>query len=340
MELYLDSVDFSEIEKGFDLGFLTGLTTTPTFMHRHGITDIDGAIVKLSKMVPILQVEALGETAEEILDEAARIKELPTESDLVFKIPISMEGVKACKKLVDQGDMVNIHLIYTLNQAYMAMEAGAHYVCPLVGRLHDQGHDAMALIKDAVDAVTRYNYDTKIMVSSVRHPEHVRQGLKLGAQAVTAPYKIIKMLTENAFTTVGVEQFFEHTRLTTLRVRDVMRTGECTISADKTIADALVTMTEDGFGAVMVMAGNKLVGTYTDGDIRRALQTDGKLGLERKMGDFEYREPITVSANSVLLDAVKVFKEYSVDTLIVMDNNQPIGFLDIQELVKRGIPTG
>lgn len=339
MELYLDSVDFNEIEKAFELGFLTGLTTTPTFMHRHGITDIDGAIVKLSKMVPILQVEALGETAEEIIDEAARIKELPTEADLVFKIPISMEGVKACKKLVDQGDMVNIHLIYTLNQAYMAMEAGAHYVCPLVGRLHDQGHDAMGLIEDAVNAVNRYNYDTKIMVSSVRHPEHVRMGLKLGAQAVTAPYKIMEMLTQNAFTTIGVEQFFEHTRLTTLRVRDVMRTGDCAVTADQTVSEALVKMTEDGFGAVMVMAGGKLIGTYTDGDIRRAIQSNGKLGLERKMSEFTYREPISVSAEAVLLDAVKVFKEYSVDTLIVMENNQPIGFLDIQELVNRGIPT-
>jgi transaldolase len=88
MELYLDSVNFQEIEEAFNLGFLTGLTTTPTFMHRDGITDIDGAIVKLSKMVPELQVEALGNTHDEIIDEAHRLLDLPLAREPVFKVPI------------------------------------------------------------------------------------------------------------------------------------------------------------------------------------------------------------------------------------------------------------
>src|SRR5688572_8117328 len=125
MELYLDSVDFKEIEQAFKLGFLTGLTTTPTFMHRHGITDIDGAIVKLSGMVPVLQVEALGDTPEDILKEAERLLALGLDKNkTVFKIPVSNVGVTACKLLRDKGLLVNIHLVYTLNQAYMAMAAG------------------------------------------------------------------------------------------------------------------------------------------------------------------------------------------------------------------------
>ncbi len=125
MELYLDSVDFEEIEQAFELGFLTGLTTTPTFMHRHGITDVDGAIVKLSGMVPELQVEALGNTHDEIVSEAERLLTLPLENEPVFKVPISQEGVRACNTLTKRGHRVNVHLIYTLNQAYMAMAAGA-----------------------------------------------------------------------------------------------------------------------------------------------------------------------------------------------------------------------
>ena len=183
MELFLDSVNFDEIEEAVTLGILSGLTTTPTFMFRHGITDLDGAIVKLSGMVPILHIEALGKSVAEIKAEVDRILKLPLKKEPVFKIPVSNHGISACRQLVNQGRQVNIHLVYTLNQAYLAMEAGSTYVCPLVGRLHDQGHDAMALIEQTVAIVDRYGYKSKIMVSSVRHPEHVRQALLLGAHA-------------------------------------------------------------------------------------------------------------------------------------------------------------
>ena len=133
MELYLDSADIKEIEEAFKLGILTGLTTTPTFMHRHGIVNVDETIIKLSKMVPVLQIEALGDTAEEIVAEANRLLALGLLKDkTVFKIPVSNVGIQACKMLRDKGLLVNIHLVYTLNQAYMAMQAGATYVCPLV----------------------------------------------------------------------------------------------------------------------------------------------------------------------------------------------------------------
>ena len=131
MELYLDSTNLSEIEEAFELGFLYGLTTTPTFMHRDGITDIDGTILKLSKMVPVLQVEAMGTKSEDIISEANRLLRLGLDKDkTVFKIPISLEGAKACKKLVDDGLKVNLHLVYTVQQAYIAFSAGATYVCP------------------------------------------------------------------------------------------------------------------------------------------------------------------------------------------------------------------
>src|SRR5580698_1624824 len=157
MELYLDSADLKEIEEAFQLGFLNGLTTTPTFMHRGGVTDIDQLIVKLSRIVPVLQIEALGNTAEEVLKEAHRQLKLGLDpKKTVFKIPVSLEGVKACYLLRKEGLLVNVHLVYTLQQAYMAMQAGATYVCPLVGRLQDQGHDAIELVNQCVRAVNEY----------------------------------------------------------------------------------------------------------------------------------------------------------------------------------------
>ena len=111
-------------------------------MHRDGHTDIDATIMKLSTIAPVLQVEALGETKDEIVREADRLLELGLDPQkTVFKIPISMEGASACRALIDKGLLVNLHLIYTLQQAYIAMSAGATYICPLVGRLQGRRRD-------------------------------------------------------------------------------------------------------------------------------------------------------------------------------------------------------
>src|SRR5436190_2694399 len=247
MELYLDSADLKEIEDAFKLGFLDGLTTTPTFMHRGGVTDVDSLIVKLSKMVPVLQIEALGNTAEEVVKEAHRQLKLGLNpAKTVFKIPVSLEGVRACKLLRDENLLVNVHLVYTLQQAYMAMHAGATYVCPLVGRLQDQGHDALMLVEQCVDATLKYGYNSKIMFSSVRHAEHVRNAINIGVHTITVPLKVLKALTDNSFTTVGTEQFLQDTRLMTTRVRDAASKVNPIVPATAMLKDALVKMTEYG----------------------------------------------------------------------------------------------
>ncbi len=339
MELYLDSVDFKEIEEAIKLGVVSGLTTTPTFMHRHGITDIDAAILKLSKMVPILQVEALGDTANDVLKEAQRLLTLGLDKDkTVFKIPVSNLGIQACKLLRDNGLMVNVHLIYTLNQAYMAMQAGATYVCPLVGRLQDQGHDALQLVEECVDAVERYGYNTKVMFSSVRNSQHVRDGLNIGVHTITVPWSVMKKLTENNFTTLGTDQFIEHTKLMTLRVKEVLSASNPLCKPSDTLLDALVRMTDSKFGAVCILDdSNNLIGVFTDGDVRRHLKETGKAIMDKKMGDFTYKSPVTINAESLLADAVDAFKKNKIDNILVLENNAPIGFIDIQDLVKMGL---
>lgn len=339
MELYLDSADFQEIEQAFQLGFLTGLTTTPTFMHRQGITNIDEAIIKLSRMVNILHIEALGQTAHEIYTEAHRILDLGLDKEhTVFKIPVSLEGVKACYKLRSEGIMVNIHLVYTLQQAYMAMAAGATYVCPLVGRLQDQGHDALALIEQCVNAVNYYGFPTKVMFSSVRHTEHVRNALNLGVHAVTVPWKVMQQLTENVFTTVGTEQFFVHTRLISTRVKDIIRDENPFVTLEDDVLTATIRMTESGLGAVTVLdtKGN-IVGIFTDGDLRRSLKSNGKDILHKKMSEFKFNYPITIDADALIDQAVKLIKEKKVDNLVVVQDNKLYGMLDIQDLMKLNV---
>ncbi len=336
MELYLDSADINEIEEAFKLGFIDGLTTTPTFMHRHGITDIDGAIVKLSKMVPVLQIEALGDTAEEVVAEAKRLLSLGLDKKkTVFKIPASLEAVRACKMLRDEDIMVNIHLVYNVQQAYMAMAAGATYVCVLVGRMQDQGYDALKLVQDCVELVDLYGYESKIMFSSVRHPEHVKNALELGVQNCTIPWKIMKGLNDNSFTDIGTQQFVNHTRQMTLKVNEVATDKNPCVTLDCKVTDATVEMTKYATGAVSVVdADGKLKGIFTDGDLRRAMNENGEKVLSMKMSDFDMKYPIVVNADDKLHTAVDIFKAKEVDNIIAVENEKPVGMLDIQDLVK------
>ncbi len=336
MELYLDSADLAEIKEAMEIGFLTGLTTTPTFMHRHGITDIDGTIVELSKIVEILQIEALGETAEEVIAEAYRQEALGLDRNkTVYKIPMSLEGVKACKKLTDEGFMVNIHLVYTLQQAYLAMEAGATYVCPLVGRLQDQGTDALALVEQCVNAVEYYGYDTKIMFSSVRNVEHVRNAISAGVHTVTVPWKLIKQLTMNHFTTIGTDQFTQDTHIMTAKVKDVVGSKNPHVTMDATVTDCLVKMTAGGYGAVSVVDGNgAAAGIFTDGDLRRLMEANGADAVNKKMSDLDLSAPKTVDAEELLYKAQKVFAETKVDSLVVVSEGKVVGLLDVQDLIK------
>lgn len=339
MELYLDSVDFNEIEAALDYGFVSGLTTTPTFMHRHGITDIDGAIVRLSGMVPELQVEAMGDTPDDIVAEASRILELPLKREPVFKVPISNAGVKACSRLTEKGHRVNVHLIYTLNQAYMAMEAGAAFVCPLAGRLQDQGHDAIRLYEQCVETIDRHGYGAKVMFSSVRHPEHVRQALLAGVHVCTVPYGVMQHLCDNSLTALGTAQFREHTQLMTRRVADVIRPSNPVCEAGDTLSTAMLKMTESRLGSVTVVDGSgDIVGIFTDGDLRRRLQSDGREILDKTLGQIGFTaKPVTVSKDSLLDEAVKLFKEFEVDGIVVVDGGRPCGVLDIQDLVRLGL---
>ncbi len=334
MELYLDSANLKEIEEGFKLGFLDGLTTTPTFMQREGVTDIDGMIVKLSKIVPVLQIEALGNTAEDVVKEAHRQLNLgldPTKT--VFKIPVSLEGVRACKLLRNDGLLVNVHLVYSLQQAYMAMHAGATYVCPLVGRLQDQGQDALGLVSQCVEAVDHYGYDTKIMFSSVRNAEHVRNALQVGVHTITVPLKILKGLTDNHFTTLGTEQFLRDTKLMTVKVGEAINGVNPVVSASTNIKDAIVKMTEFGFGAIVVTSDDMQVkGVFTDGDLRRYLQSEGAAVLDKQLGSLEYKTPVSIEGSMLLNDAAGIFKKTNVDTILVTDGGKPIGMLDIQDL--------
>jgi transaldolase len=336
MELFLDSIKFEEVKEANDLGFLTGLTTTPTFMQREGITDVDSVILRLAEMTNILMVESLGATAGEIIKEAERLLSLGLNKDTtVFKIPISFEGAKACKILTDKGLKVNLHLIYTIQQAYIAFCAQATYICPLVGRLQDQGQDALSLVEQCVKAAERYNYKTKVMFSSVRSIEHVRNAINLGAHACTVPWNVLKQLPQNHFTDLGIQQFVEHTEMSTIKASDLVKTDNVFLNSNSTVLDALIQMTKSKMGACIILNDQKVIyRVFTDGDLRRLLKSGQKNLINKKFTELETNSPISIQINASLHEITNLFKAKEVDNIVVMENSKPIGIIDIQDVLK------
>lgn len=336
MEFFLDSANMAEIEEALKLGIIDGVTTTPTFMHKNGITDIDGAIVKLSKMVPVLMIEALGENAQEIVAEAKRLLALGLDKKrTVFKIPVNLEGVKACKILHEDGFLVNLHLVYNIQQAYLALTAGANYICVLVGRMQDQGYDALGLVKQIVEVIDTYKYDAKVMFSSVRYPEHIKDALLIGAHNITVPWSIMKKLGDNQLTKLGTDQFFQHTRLMTIQVKSVISDINPIVDLDCKVLDALLKMTDSGMGAVSVITKEgELAGIFTDGDLRRQIRKMGDRILKATVAECMTPNAISIEGDAMLQKASDIFNANQVDNIIVTEKGKPIGMLDIQDLVK------
>ncbi len=199
--------------------------------------------------------------------------------------------------------------------------------------MQDQGYDALTLIGDVVELVDAYGFDSKVMFSSVRNTEHVRNAIDLGCHTITVPWKLMKALTENNFTAIGTNQFIEHTRLITVTVGQAINSTNPIVTEDLSVTEAIVKMTEFGFGCVTVVdAAGNLKGVFTDGDLRRKLAEFGRDILSKTMGDFEYGTPISIETNQLLDAAAAIFKKTSVDTILVTENGKPVGMLDIQDL--------
>jgi transaldolase len=208
MKIFIDTANLSEIRKAKALGLVDGVTTNPTLLAKEG-EEIEVLIRKISEEVkgPI-NVEVTGITSEEIVKEA---KWMATWGDeIVIKIPITQEGLKAVKILSSEGIRTNVTLLFSANQAILAAKAGATYVCPFLGRLDDISFNGIELIRQIKGIYGNYDdIQTKIIVASVRHPIHVIEVGLLGAEIVTIPPAILEQMVKHSLTDKGIAQFLE-----------------------------------------------------------------------------------------------------------------------------------
>ncbi|KJS19463.1 MAG: transaldolase [Clostridiaceae bacterium BRH_c20a] len=207
MKLFLDTANVEEIRQAAELGVICGVTTNPTLIAREG-RNFQEVIKEIAQIIdgPI-SAEVVGITKEEMVLEAKELAKI--HKNIIIKIPLIPEGLKAIKVLSSLGIKTNATLIFSVNQAILAANAGATYVSPFIGRLDDISHDGMELVSDICQVFVNYNYETEIIAASVRHPIHVAQSAKLGAHIATVPYKLILQMCKHPLTDLGLENFLK-----------------------------------------------------------------------------------------------------------------------------------
>ncbi len=208
MQFFIDTADTQEIKALVDAGFVDGVTTNPSLIAKSGRNILD-VIKEICEMVegPV-SAEVAATDHETMLAEGRKLAAIA--SNVAVKVPLTVDGLKTCRVLSDEGHMVNVTLCFSPSQALLAAKAGATYISPFVGRLDDVGKDGMDLIDDILEIYSSYpDLQTQVLVASVRTPRHVERAAMLGADVVTVPPKIVWDMFKHPFTDKGLEAFLK-----------------------------------------------------------------------------------------------------------------------------------
>ncbi|XRO77053.1 fructose-6-phosphate aldolase [Methanocaldococcus sp. 10A] len=207
MKFFLDTANVEEIKKYAELGLVDGVTTNPTLVAKEG-RDFYEVVKEICEIVdgPV-SAEVISTDAEGMVKEARELAKIA--DNIVIKIPMTKDGMKAVKILSAEGIKTNVTLVFSPLQALLAAKAGATYVSPFVGRLDDIGHVGMKLVEDVVKIYKNYDIKTEVIVASVRHPWHVLEAAKIGADIATIPPSVMDKLFNHPLTDIGLERFLK-----------------------------------------------------------------------------------------------------------------------------------
>jgi transaldolase len=207
MKLFIDSADIQEIREAKALGVLDGVTTNPSLVAKTGRKFLDVAKEILAEVDGPVSLEVVAMDFKGMMDEAHNLVKMG--SNVVVKIPLIMDGLKATKALADEGIKVNNTLCFSPMQALLSAKAGSAYISPFVGRLDDISTDGMELIAQIIDIYGNYPFTTEVLVASVRHPIHLVQAATMGADVATVPFKVIAQLLKHPLTDIGLDKFLQ-----------------------------------------------------------------------------------------------------------------------------------
>jgi transaldolase len=205
MKLFLDSANLDEIREVAGWGVLDGVTTNPSLCSKESVSFEDN-IRRICALTPgPVSAECVSLKADDIVAEARVLARIAP--NVAIKIPVGIEGLKATKTLHDEGVAVNMTLVFSSGQALLAAKAGARFVSPFIGRLDDIAEDGMALIEEIVEIFDNYRIETEVIVASVRHPRHVIEAARIGADIATVPFGVMEKLVRHPLTDLGIERF-------------------------------------------------------------------------------------------------------------------------------------
>jgi transaldolase len=207
MKFFIDTANIEEIRKAWELGVIDGVTTNPSLIAKEGKDPVQILKTICSIVKGPVNGEVVGITADEMLREAKALAGI--HKNIVVKIPMIEEGLKAVRKLSSMGIKTNVTLIFSANQALLAAKAGASYVSPFVGRLDDISHQGMDVVADIMEIYENYLFETEVIVASVRNPLHVLEAARMGAHIATIPYAVISQLAKHPLTDAGLAKFLK-----------------------------------------------------------------------------------------------------------------------------------
>lgn len=205
MKIFLDTANLDSIRLFNDMGLLDGITTNPSLLSKEG-GDPQKVIEKIVDIIKgDVSLEVISTNYSEMIEEASQLRKYG--NNVVVKVPMTPDGLKACKTLSQEGIPVNVTLVFSSNQAILAAKSGAKYVSPFIGRLDDIGHNGMNLIKEIKEIFSNYSFNTEILVASVRHPLHVVDAARIGAEVITMPPSVLEKMLKHPLTDIGLKNF-------------------------------------------------------------------------------------------------------------------------------------
>lgn len=207
MKLFIDSANLEEIEAAARTGLVDGVTTNPSLIAKSG-KKFEDVLRRICELVNgSVSAEVTATDYDGMMKEAKPLTEI--HKNITIKVPLTIDGLRTCQSLSQKGVAVNVTLCFSAVQALMAAKAGATYISPFIGRLDDIGQDGMKLIRDIKEIYSNYPFRTQILVASVRHPEHILQAARIGADVSTLPYAVFTKLFEHPLTKTGLAQFLK-----------------------------------------------------------------------------------------------------------------------------------
>jgi transaldolase len=207
MKFFIDSADIAEIKEAASMGVIDGVTTNPSLVSKTGRKFRDVLLEICDVVKGPVSAEVVSVTCDEMMAEARELAGL--RDNIVVKIPMLAEGLKAVKICAEEGIDTNVTLCFSATQALLAAKAGATYISPFVGRLDDASNDGLQVVEDIVEIYENYGFETQVLVASVRHPMHVLEAAKLGAHVATCPLSVLLQLTRHPLTDVGLAKFLD-----------------------------------------------------------------------------------------------------------------------------------